>query len=200
MGPKVPVDATITETDTKPPQDNNDDESVTIKKTKEHPKTERVYRKRKSSVQDATDDEEEVIVDKKSTAKKVHLQSNLDADSDFSIDSDSEDEEKDGNEPAKVQHQPTDVPSKDETQPINFTTESQVQLENVTKDQAKDEKAQSSEIKNKESNGQGDDAVEEVIKSEPKIDKKKIWEKRTIGDVLVGAIQRYFERKQLRAG
>lgn len=193
MGPK---DNTEPEIETKPlPYNNGDDEVVTIKKSKEHPKTERVYRKRKSSVQDASDEEDETTrVDKSTIAKKAHLQSNLDADSDFSIDSDSE-EEKNDNDPVNIQHQATDVPSKNENQLPNVTTEAQVQLENVTKDQSKDEKTRSSETENK-----GQDDEEEVIKSDPKIDKKKIWEKRTVGDVLVGAIQRYFERKQQREG
>lgn len=196
MGPKTSIDTTKSETETKPadPESNDDDKSVAIIKTKEHAKKERVYRKRKSSAQEASDDEEEATgADTKSSAKKAHLQSNLDADSDFSIDSDSDEEKKPDNDSVNIQHQPTDVPTKNETQSAIETTESKEKSE-VTKE----DKAQISDTQIKETKAA--DAVVEEYKTEPKIDRKKIWEKRTVGDVLVGAVQRYFERKLLREG
>lgn len=192
MGPKAPVDTIKTETESKATvPENTDDEQIKIKKSSEHVKKDRVYRKRKSSTQGASDEDEAAGVDAKSTAKKVHLQSNLDADSDFSIDSDSDEEEKPSDTP--VQHQPTDVLTKNETQFAIATTESD-KLEKV----ATDNKAKSNETEVKESKSTDGDVEER--KSKSKIDKKKIWEKRTVGDVLLGAIQRYFERKLLREG
>lgn len=195
MGPKVPaVDATKTEAQTtSTPQ--NDDESNKIKK--EQPKKDRVYRKRKSSAQDASDDEAEETagVDPQNLAKKAHLQSNLDADSDFSIDSDSDDEAKEDTEPATTQHNPTDVPTRSESQPTIVTADTKVNSENVTNDE-KVKSSQDAEV----AESKVEEVVVEVPKDEPKIDRKKIWEKRTVDDVLVGAIQRYFERKLLREG
>lgn len=196
MGAKAPVDITKIETETTVQEsDDIDDEPVKVQATKEHHvKKDRVYRKRKSSGQDPSedDDDEAAGVDIKTTAKKAHIQSNLDADSDFSIDSDSDEEGKRENEPKKAQHHPTDVPTKDESQPTTVTTKSQVQT--VTKD----EKAENVDAKVAKDNVE--DAIVDECKDEPKIDRKKIWEKRTVGDVLVGAIQRYFERKLLREG
>lgn len=198
MGPKAPEDATKIETASTADHDNIDDESIKIKKN--HVQKDRVYRKRKSSGQGASDDDEEetTTVDIKSTAKKAHLQSNLDADSDFSIDSDSDEEEKDHAEPV-TQHNTTDVPTKNESQASNVATESDLNIESVKKD----EKIESSDVPAPPpvaDENNVEKATADEHKDEPKIDRKKIWEKRTVGDVLVGAIQRYFERKLLREG
>lgn len=200
MGPKVPVDATKIDDETSETPDNgdNDDASIKINKTKDHVKKDRVYRKRKSSGQDASDEEDDATtIDLKSTAKKAHLQSNLDADSDFSIDSDSDEEEKIETEPVNIQHNATDVPTKNESQPSqpnNVAPETEANLEIVKKD----EKTPS--VDGRVAENVVEDAIVEEHKDEPKIDRKKIWEKRTVDDVLVGAIQRYFERKLLREG
>ncbi len=203
MGVRAPTDTTKTETEsTVIPEkdDNNDDESIKIKKTKEQVKKDRVYRKRKSSGQEGSEEEDEETTgaDTKISPKKAHIQSNLDADSDFSIDSDSDEEEKGDNEAVNTQHNPTDVPTKNESQATSAMNEPQVKLENVTKDE-KVESVNEKVVAEKK--------VEDVVvqdqkdeKDGPKIDRKKIWEKRTVGDVLVGAMQRYFERKLLREG
>lgn len=186
MGAKAPVEATKSETISIQTNEDNGDESTTIKKSKEHTKKDRVYRKRQSSGPNASDeeDDEASAVDTKSVAKKAHLQCNLDADSDFSIDSDSDEEEKDSN--ANAEHNPTELLTKSET--TTMPNEAPVE----------DEKVEKVAVEKPVEEAIAEVQVEEKV--EPKIDRKKIWEKRTVGDVLLGAIQRYFERKQLREG
>lgn len=201
MGTKPSADATKTEAVARPDIDERDDNSTKIKKTKDHTKKDRVYRKRKSSGNNASDDddneEETTVAD--ISAKKAHLQSNLDADSDFSIDSDSDEEQNGTKSPDNIQHNPTDVPTKNESnqQTANVTATPPLK----TEQEAKNEQGEN-EVAKVTENKVADVVVEESEpeKKEPKVDRKKIWEKRTVGDVLVGAIQRYFERKQLREG
>lgn len=194
MGAGATVDNGKMETSV-PEKEDKADEPIKVKTTMEHIKKDRVYRKRKSSGSHPSEEEEEETaeVDVKATAKKTHLQSNLDADSDFSIDSDSEEEEKSENAPVTASvnapHNPTDVPTKNESQPTDSTVEQRV--ENVTKDNKTESVVAKESV---------DDAIVDDVKDAPKIDRKKMWEKRTVGDVLEGAIQRYFERKLLRAG
>ncbi|KAG4076367.1 hypothetical protein HA402_005810 [Bradysia odoriphaga] len=187
-----PDDVKKTETASVPEHNVDDDK---IKKPKEQVKKDRVYRKRKASGPDASDEEAEETTgaDLKSPSKKAHLQSNLDADSDFSIDSDSEEESKD--EPVNTVQHPTDVPTKNESKATTVTSEPQ--LDSKTNDEKGDgdnEPVVENETKDAIVEEHNDDT------KKPKIDRKKVWEKRTVGDVLVGAIQRYFERKQMREG
>lgn len=117
------------------------------------------YRKRNASA-DQKDDS-----DKEDAEKKAHLVSNLDADSDFSIDSsDSEDEKK----PAAVKEEPK-TPPKDEPKAPETEANGKPELEVV-------------EVKVEE--------PEEPPK--PKID---IWKKRTVGEVFDKALERYYQRK-----
>lgn len=101
-----------------------------------------------------------------------HLPSNIDADSDFSIDSsDSEDEVK-----------PT-LEKNDRNEKLTEATIETAPAENDVTN------TKSSEIENK------------VTKNElPKINKPKIdiWKKRTVGEKFDEAVRRYFERKANR--
>lgn len=199
MGGTPAADASKIETETAPAEElsANDDK---IKKPKEQVKKDRVYRKRKASGPDVSDEEPEETtgLDIKSPSKKAHIQSNLDADSDFSIDSDSEEEDQESkDEPANTVQNPTDVPTKNESKNTNVVSGPELKLDGQTKEKEGDgdEKAMvEQEVK--------DAIVEDNANQEdkPKIDRKKVWEKRTVGDVLVAAIQRYFERKQMREG
>lgn len=127
------------------------------------------YRKRKSS-----DDEEENEVESKK--KSDHLPCNLDADSDFSIESsDSEDEKKE----EKSNKTPNEPDIKKEKEPSPETTKN-----------GDDFKKPEAQVE-----------IKEEIKEEsppppkPKID---IWKKRTVGEVFDQALQRYYERKAAR--
>lgn len=190
MGPKSTV--TASESIIELPQDVVEVE-LSKKPNKGETKKERVYRKRKSSTQGASDDEEIHGIDSTSITKKAHLQSNLDADSDFSIDSDSDEEKKAESDLVSIKHQLTDVPTKDESKSVVTMNENEAKLESV----AEEDKAHRNEAIDKDEKSVSTAEPEEP-RNGPKIDKKKIWEKRTTGDVLVAAIQRYFERKLLR--
>lgn len=143
-------------------------------------KKQRTYRRRQSKDNEDDDDNND-----KETGAKTHLPSNLDADSDFSIDSSSDDEEnesgdkigqkdeKAGAEERKVVESKSDVPPPEHT----FAVPNPV-------DDRDDTGSSSDEEPQPE--------VKEII---VKID---IWKKRTVGDVFDAALQRYYERKQLR--
>lgn len=139
-----------------------------VEKTDE-PAKKKNYRKRKSSA----DQNEESDKDEKAateSTEKAHLISNLDADSDFSIDSsDSEAEVK------KVVEVKQEKP--DETVEAIKTTQSIIKTE-----------TEKQEVKVEE-----DETPVEPPK--PKID---IWKKRTVGEVLDQALMRYYQRKSER--
>lgn len=137
-------------------------------------KPNRRYRKRGASESDEEKLEEE-------EKKLEHLPSNIDADSDFSIDSDSEN-------------------SGDESKPKKMKTEDKIE-EDSTKSCEKstvipsngDSEGVDGKIKIEKSEETKE--KEEIKPKKPKID---IWKKRTVGKVFDEALQRYFERKALR--
>ncbi|XP_055382540.1 nuclear speckle splicing regulatory protein 1 [Condylostylus longicornis] len=131
----------------------------------------RTYRKRISS-----DDDTE---NENSVAKRAHIQSNLDADSDFSIDDSSSEDENENHK--------------------NDTNTSKIEQPIKTE----------SDIKQESSEKECHSVANEIVKTEPDEDnsekkqqkhKEKIdvWKKRTIGDIFDAALQRYYERKSAR--
>lgn len=161
-------------------------------------KKERTYRKRKSSENENSAGEKEDKIDDddlEAAAKKAHIQSNLDADSDFSIDSDSDSQSDDGSGTKKTDN-PGVKNQKRTTQEVTagcLTSDDAVFIKPEPVDVAGSDKVSTSEdIIN-------DIKVEKVEISVvvPKV-KVDIWKKRTVGDVLDGAIQRYYERKIAR--
>nr|CAI5853812.1 unnamed protein product [Callosobruchus analis] len=117
--------------------------------------------------------------------KKEHLVSNLDADSDFSIDSsDSEDDnEKVFSQKKKEDNKVTDIADKlpEKTKDIEETT---TNGNNIVQ-----------QIDKRKNEG---DIKEEPAEVKPKKPKVDIWKKRTVGDKFDEALKRYFERKSLR--
>lgn len=133
----------------------------------------RKYRTRRDSAEEKSDEE--------TTVKKEHLPSNLDADSDFSIDSsDSEDEEKD-KEKSKENE------------------ESVVKVDEQKDNEKETDGADGDTSEVKESVDVDKEKIEEkpveVKLEKPKID---IWKKRTVGEKFDEALRRYFERKAAR--
>lgn len=147
-----------------------EDEQSTSTKAQPDANKKKNYRKRKSS-----DEEEEKPEDIKK--KSDHLPCNLDADSDFSIESsDSEDEKKD-EKPEEALKTPEIKKEKEESpQPAK----------------------NGDDFKKPEIPAE----VKEEIKSEspppPPKEKIDIWKKRTVGEVFDQALQRYYERKAAR--
>lgn len=140
------------------------------------PKKERHYRKRDSAKEQIEEEEESVPVTDKETneeAIKTHIASNLDADSDFSIDSsDSEDEK--------------------EKLPVDNPTELEEKKESVNSEPPKDET-------NPIPNMKPDNEMESEEEPEPEVVKIDIWAKRTVGNVFDEAVKRYYERKAARS-
>lgn len=90
------------------------------------------YRKRKPSADQNDSDQETKEPAQSNTDKKAHLISNLDADSDFSIDSDSEDDEKLKQvEPIKDETKPEPVEVSTETKPQEETEAKPEEIEAV---------------------------------------------------------------------
>uniref|UniRef100_A0A8D8CBG7 Nuclear speckle splicing regulatory protein 1 n=2 Tax=Culex pipiens TaxID=7175 RepID=A0A8D8CBG7_CULPI len=149
----------------------------------------RRYRKRHSD--EGEEDE------KNDSSKKVHLQSNLDADSDFSIDSKSDgssSEESDGDEGGKRKKKRGSSAEKSEPKqdkPEEDRQSANGGVENGAKvKEEKDVEGDSGEVVKSEKKEK-----KEEKKKEPKID---IWKKRTVGEVFEAAQQRYYERKAAR--
>lgn len=132
----------------------------------------RKYRTRRDSAEEKSDEGIEI--------KKEHLPSNLDADSDFSIDSsDTEDEMKEQKS------------KEDENSAIN----PEEQKENGKEpDVASDNK---SEVKENVDFNE-EKVVEKPVDVKPKKPKIDIWKKRTVGEKFDEALKRYFERKAAR--
>lgn len=204
MGAPEPGPPTTAESGTSSEAVKSVDADSGGKKNKKH----RSYRRHNSSMENEDEEKKNGATEGESdgpASKKVHLQSNIDADSDFSID----DSDSDDNEKAKSDKKN----GKENTE------------QKSDADKAKTETADGSEETNKPaagaSNG-GDkehefakpnapDAISEPMKSEdkenvveekpepvPPKQKIDIWKKRTVGDVFDAALQRYYERKQLR--
>lgn len=150
-------------------------------------KKERTYRKRKSSCEEKL--EEEAVQKLEEIQQKSHIQSNLDADSDFSIDSsDSEDE------------QPTSESKKLET----LSNENVVIKEEPSENEKPIDEAFKApvipnvELKTEEKIEKKSEDEKEVKDSPPKKVKVDIWKKRTVGDAFDEALKRYYERKASR--
>lgn len=121
--------------------------------------------------------------------KKVHLQSNLDADSDFSIDSDDSESDE---EKSKSDKKPKSSASE------NKTTDGKPNIDDVPEklNEENGTKAEPSEKNGKDDDGGGSKSDGEKMPPpapKPKID---VWKKRTVGDVYLAAVRKYFERKQ----
>lgn len=144
----------------------------------------RTYRKRKAS---ASDQDDTCEVDEHADGepkKRLHIQSNLDADSDFSIDSDSE---SDDDVTKNVGEVAATVPI---SAKVNDDSTVFVKPAEPIQQTAKEEP----------SSATLDEEIQVAAAAaavEPKI-KVDIWKKRTVGDLLDLAIQRYYERKVAR--
>ncbi|XP_060533484.1 nuclear speckle splicing regulatory protein 1 [Cylas formicarius] len=150
----------------------SDEDIKPAKKNRQSAK--RNYRTRKQSEKELEDDEEPV------TVKKEHLPSNLDADSDFSIDSSDDESEE----------QKTNNIQENESKEVKETA---VEKGNVLGDNMALAKAQEDDDEKKVP-----DSKEEEIEEKPKRPKIDIWKKRTVGDLFDEAVRRYFERKATR--
>ncbi|XP_036320265.1 nuclear speckle splicing regulatory protein 1-like [Rhagoletis pomonella] len=150
----------------------------------------RSYRKRRSSEdfeQDETGADTEV--------KKVHLTNNIDADSDFSIDSATDDE-------SDVKKE---ADAKSTQKPKEVLAEANATSVAINLDALKKEKSDNQYAKENKMN-QTDEAVPSVpessepvdVKPKVKRDKSEIWKKRTVGELFDAAVQRYYERKAAR--
>ncbi|XP_044738784.1 nuclear speckle splicing regulatory protein 1 [Chrysoperla carnea] len=149
--------------------DKKRSDSKSNKESKKETTKDRKYRKRDESESENSESENH-------SKQKRHLQSNLDADSDFSIEStDSEKEDKKSHQKEKIKKESN---SDKEEKPIKKSkNDPPLEFE--------------PESKKKSSN---DDVKPPVIKKQ-KVD---IWKKRTVGDVFDDALQRYYERKNAR--
>lgn len=171
-----------------------------IKKIDEKTTKRRTYRRHGDS--ENSDEEEEqntAKTDGKPASKKVHLQSNLDADSDFSIDdSDSEPDEdakettatKEENKQEKKSPQKSEQTKTEKSDGEKEDKQKVEQVENSAIDSANDVK-----------DSNKDTELDKVKMPPPKETKPKvdIWLKRTVGDVYLAAVKRYYERKQVVA-
>lgn len=179
-----------------------------IKKKDEKSSKHRTYRKH--SDHDNSDDEEQSKSkpDGEPATKKVHLQSNLDADSDFSINSDSESDGDDKEKGKENEKEKGKSEQKTESETDKHETDEKVGCKNKPSDDGKiDEPTKNGNAKNeekpekdvKETQSERDVDAEKMPppkEVKPKID---IWKKRTVGDVYLAAVKRYYERKQAAA-
>lgn len=132
-------------------------------------------KKRKYRVRRNTDESDNENKYEVNDGKKEHLPSNIDADSDFSIDSSDTEDEKE--KQTKIVE---DKKDQVEQQPPNSETDLQIEIQ-------KNEEVKSETVKV--------ETVEEKKVVKPKVD---IWKKRTVGDKFDEAVKRYFERKAQR--
>lgn len=162
------------------------------KETKDVNKKERTYRKRTASEAGKSDEDEAEEADKGSTSpvKKSHIQSNLDADSDFSIDSSDSESEMVPEVPGNSKDSLADVFAKPHPKLVGPNPNPN---SDPSDKPSEDTKKSIETIDSQNGSSHPEDEVEVAIKV-----KVNIWQKRTIGDVLLGAIQRYYERKVAR--
>ncbi|XP_053947905.1 nuclear speckle splicing regulatory protein 1 [Anastrepha ludens] len=150
----------------------------------------RAYRKRRSS-NDL--EEEEAAAD--AEAKKVHLPNNIDADSDFSIDSstDDEDDEKKGRN-AKSAEKVNKVVTDGGASSVSLNID-------VLKKETSDENKVEDPKNEPETAPSIVPESSECIDVKPKVkkDKNAIWKKRTVGEAYEAALQRYYERRAARS-
>ncbi|XP_055295905.1 nuclear speckle splicing regulatory protein 1 [Sitodiplosis mosellana] len=172
-------------------------ETLEVKKKDNQSGKRRMYRKH-SDHENSDDEQSTSKASGESASKKVHLQSNLDADSDFSIDSSSDSEDNDEEKASDKTNQITGSPSNADKMDKSNKTESKEEHQKI-------ESAENGAVKNegkkdaKESNG-GEKSEEEKMpppkEVKPKVD---IWKKRTVGEIYLNAVKRYYERKQAAA-
>ncbi|KAH8395990.1 hypothetical protein KR222_000932, partial [Zaprionus bogoriensis] len=156
----------------------------------------RSYRRRRSS-----EDDEQQAKDKTaagtdeskpgSSGTKSHLANNIDADSDFSIDSSDDEEEQKEKEKEKA----TDSSKKDEAEAKNIPIAADKQEQQPAKQPAADANGA-----NDADSDAASDAKEEAppVVVKPPVDRTLIWRKRTVGEVFDAALARYHERKLAR--
>lgn len=144
-------------------------EESTVSKRKK-----RKYRNRKQSGEVSSDDEKPQNTTEDTTK---HIQSNLDADSDFDIDSSSGDEEQNEGDKASVKETKMEMK-------VAETSEIKTSVD-------KDGKTNVDDVKS-------EDDKEKQVEEEEKKPKIDIWKKRTEGVVFEEALQRYFQRKSVR--
>lgn len=168
--------------------ESNETESLNITK----PTKQRSYRKHQSNENDDETDEKEPSIlianrkkgDEDGASKKVHLQSNIDADSDFEIDSESDSEE-----------QKTEKIKDEELLKENVKV---VEGPKVNDNAKTTTKSKGNAIEEEKISLPENEKVEIIEKQQPEKPKIDVWKKRTIGEAFDGALQRYYERKQLR--
>lgn len=164
---------------------NNEDEKAP-EKQETHRK--RNYRKRKSSADlkknlsegEIEDSDEEInrlnITDIRE-AKRTKNYAELDADSDFSVDDPSDEDDVENKDNVKKSPEETPNPP-----PSNDTFK-----EPAPKVESKEKESKSKKCKESKD--------ETVLPPKPKID---IWKKRTVGETFDQAVKRYYERKAVR--
>ncbi|XP_047985191.1 nuclear speckle splicing regulatory protein 1 [Leguminivora glycinivorella] len=178
------------------PAETKDSHADETFKNKRKPKTgdnedvakKRSYRKRKLSAENDGNLSEGEIVDSDDEINRVNLddirsakkpkpvEDNIDADSDFSIDSSSED---------------ADETNKTKGKKIKKNMEKNENVKNVNgKSDAPEERTPPKQVEVKETEVEAKTEVAPAPK--PKID---IWKKRTVGEVFEQALKRYYERK-----
>lgn len=180
--------------DEKPP---NADEEKTVEKTVTKSRKYRRHSEHDSSDENIEDESiQRSKADVETSERKKHIQSNIDADSDFSIDSsDSEDSEEKSGEAVKasleVNATNTSKQAGRDKEENNLEESSKsMEPESPKETETKDKTlASSSEADDKEKMP----APPPPPPKKPKID---IWKKRTVDDVYLAAVQRYYERKQ----
>lgn len=173
------------------------EEKPAIKKIDDKLSQRRKYRKHSDHENSDEDDEQSTSVLLKNegdlASKKVHLQSNLDADSDFSIDSsDSEDDEKKEND-TKTEKSEKEEESTEQTGQTKPDEQKEIKQQGEKAENGQVEKTDN-DVKDSNDDKRTDDVkMPPPIEIKPKID---IWKKRTVGDVFLAAVKRYYERKQ----
>ncbi|XP_004535408.1 nuclear speckle splicing regulatory protein 1 [Ceratitis capitata] len=145
----------------------------------------RTYRKRRAS-----DDVEEAGTTAEADSKKVHLPNNIDADSDFSIDS-STDDEGDAKESSSHKNQTTLPDVCPQNIALNLDALKKETTEEKLEKPAKEEKS--------EAIAETDASETNNVPPKVKRDKREVWEKRTVGGLFDAAVKRYYERKAARS-
>lgn len=174
------------------PAEGDERTSETIKKTDKLSKR-RTYRKHSDHEKSEDEGQSTSAKTDESASNKVHLQSNLDADSDFSIDSESEDE-KDEKKDKESSEKAVEPSANEEKTSENIDDGKKAEQSIV-------QLVQNGGEKKEETGTNGDEKTDAENMPPPKEVKPKIdiWKKRTVGDVYLEAVKRYYERKQAAA-
>lgn len=177
------------------PDDADASKSDETKKKDEKSTKKRTYR-RHSEHENSDNDENEPSTSKQGGAKKIHLQSNLDADSDFSIDSDSESDEDKSESKKENKDEDKDSAQEATTKTDKIAQQPDSEENPESKVQPAENGASNKENENADANGTLKSDSEQMPpppkEVKPKID---VWKKRTVDDVYLAAVKRYFERK-----